>query len=123
MSPEQFVTNYEAALATQNWENVAPLICPHACVTFSGGSVHKGIKAIQDAYERNFSLIKSEEYLTSNVYWILKNKETAVYLFNFSWKGIIDGHQAAGSGRGTTVIINDNGLWKLLAEHLGPASA
>ena len=44
-----------------------------------------------------------------------------VYLFHFNWKGIINGQQASGSGRGTTVIMFENGKWKLVSEHLGPA--
>ncbi len=121
MNPTQFIRDYEAALASQNWQNVEPLIQENACVTFSTGSVHKGIAAIEEAYKRNFSLIKSEEYHISDVYWVTKNEQIAVYLFNFTWKGIINGQQAGGSGQGTAVIMMDNGKWKLVAEHLGAA--
>lgn len=122
MIPEQFIKDYEAALASQRWDNVAPLMHSNACVTFSNGTVHKGIHAIQDAYQRNFSLIKEEEYQITDVHWVSKNKAMAVYLFIFSWKGIINGQQASGSGRGTAVIIFEDGRWKLMAEHLGPKS-
>lgn len=38
MNPEKFIEKYEAALATQDWQQVAPLLHPDACITFSSGS-------------------------------------------------------------------------------------
>lgn len=123
MSPQDFIKAYEAALASQNWDLVAPLIHPDACVTFSNGSIHIGIDAIAEAYKRNFDLIKNEKYSISDVHWIDADETFAVYIFKFSWSGIIQGQQAQGSGRGTVVISQENGRWKLIAEHLGPATA
>ena len=121
MNPEQFIKDYEVALASQNWDNVEPLIHNLACVTFSNGSVHKGIDSIKEAYKRNFALIEDEEYSIAEVHWIVKKEEIAVYLFNFNWSGLINGQQASGSGRGTTVIMFENGRWILVTEHLGLA--
>jgi len=120
MTPQQFTTAYEQALASQNWANVNPLIHFKACVTFSNGTVHKGKEAVKAAFERNFSLIKSEEYTVSNVDWRLQGELTAVYLFDFHWKGIINGTLMEGAGRGTSVLVKEDGKWCLLTEHLGP---
>ncbi len=121
MNPEEFVTAYEAALGTQDWPHVAPLIHEDACVTFSSGSVHKGKSAIKTAYEGNFAAIKGEEYAMKDLHWLRKGPDTAVYLFNFRWSGWIDGNLASGGGRGTTVLIKNGDAWQLLAEHLGPS--
>ncbi len=123
MNPEDFIRAYEAALASQDWERVSPLIHPDACVTFSNGSVQRGKVEVQRAFERNFSLIKDETYAITNVHWTLKSSETAVYLFDFNWSGIINEKPASGGGRGTCVLVNENGRWLLLAEHLGPRAA
>jgi ketosteroid isomerase-like protein len=122
MTPEDFIQAYEQALGTQDWSRVEPLIHNDACVTFSDGSVHKGSHEVKKAFERNFSLIKEEEYSITNVYWVHKDDNTSVYLFDFHWSGVIDGKQAGGSGRGTSVLIMENTQWKLLVEHLGPKS-
>jgi len=119
MNPEKFIRVYEQALATQDWTNVEPLIHENACVTFSNGTVHKGKSEIKSAFEMNFSLIKDEEYSISNVHWVIKDAEMAIYLFDFSWSGIINDRQASGSGRGTSVLIKESDKWKLLVEHLG----
>ena len=120
MQPEDFIRAYEMALASQDWGQVGPLVHADACVTFSNGSVHTGKVAVQKAFEHNFSLIKDEKYSMSNVHWVLKTAETAIYLSEFSWSGIIDGKSAQGAGRGTSVLINTDGKWQLLIEHLGP---
>ena len=119
VTPLEFVTHYESALATQNWEAVSPLIHTRASVVFSNGSVHKGKDAVRKAYERNFASIKNEHYKIANVHWLLDSSATAVYMFDFSWSGVIDGKEASGGGRGTAVLVYDDGKWQLLAEHLG----
>ncbi|MBU1050154.1 nuclear transport factor 2 family protein [Candidatus Bipolaricaulota bacterium] len=120
MTPEDFIRAYEYALGTQDWSVVEPLIHPDACVTFSTGSVHKGKPAVQRAFEANFMSIKSEVYAVSNVHWVTKSADIATYLFEFDWSGMIQGQQAHGAGRGTSVLVNEGGKWQLLVEHLGP---
>ena len=120
MQPEEFIHLYEEALATQDWSQVEPLVHSDACVTFSNGTVHKGKSEVQKAFETNFSLIKDEQYSISNVLWVMKGLETAVYLFEFNWSGIINEKPASGSGRGTSVLIKEADRWLLLVEHLGP---
>ena len=120
MSAEEFIRAYEQALASQDWGKVDPLVHENACVTFSNGTVHKGKAEVKSAFEKNFSLIKDEKYSISNVHWVSKGSETAVYLFEFSWSGLINDQPASGSGRGTSVLIKESDRWQLLVEHLGP---
>ena len=122
MKPEEFIKKYESALATQSWENIAPLVSKDAAVTFSNGTVHHGVNKIRAAFERNFEMIKSEKYAMQNVVWLKKEKTFAVYLFDFSWTGIINDKKVSGRGIGTSVIIREDGNWKLLSEHLGKAN-
>ena len=123
MQPEDFIHAYEQALASQDWRQVEPLIHAQACVTFSNGTVHKGKGEVQKAFEHNFSLIRDENYSMTNVHWVLKNAETAVYLFEFHWSGFINGKPAQGAGRGTSVLIGQGDIWQLLIEHLGPTGS
>ena len=123
MNLEDFIQAYEQALGTQEWSQVEPLVHQDACVTFSNGAVHKGKDEVGKAFTRNFSTIKDETYSISNVHWVRKDDNTAVYLFDFHWTGIINEKQTSGSGRGTCVLIKDDEQWKLLIEHLGPKPA
>lgn len=122
VTPEAFITAYEAALASQDWAVVEPLVHRDACVTFTNGSVHEGRAAVQAAFTRNFSLIKSEQYTISNVRWVRTSDDFAAYLFEFSWQGVINGEPASGAGQGTCIIVREHDHWQLLIEHLGPRS-
>lgn len=122
MLPEEFIHSYASALATQDWTVVEPLFADHVSVTFSDGSVHLGKGKVQLAFERNFTKIKSEKYAIDNVVWLKKEASYAVYLFEFSWTGIVNEQLVSGSGIGTSVLTNEDGTWKLLTEHLGRRS-
>lgn len=120
MSPRSFVEQYEAALGTQDWATVAPLIHDDARVVFSNGTLLEGKAAIQRAYTHNFATIKGEDYRVDNVHWLVEQPETAAYMFAFRWAGVIQGRQTSGAGRGTTVLVHTDTGWQLVAEHLGP---
>ena len=119
MKQEDFIAAYEKALASQDWKTVEPLISDQACVTFSDGTVHREKQNVQSAFENNFKKIKSEEYSMENIVWLRKEDRYAVYLFEFNWTGIVNDQSISGSGRGTSVIIKEDGNWQLLTEHLG----
>jgi len=119
MKPEEFISSYEGALATQDWKKVEPLFSEEVTVTFSDGSVHIGKEKVKEAFERNFKTIKSEKYEIVNVKWIKESDNYAVYLFEYNWSGIINGQLLSGNGLGTSIIVKEADSWKLLSEHLG----
>ena len=118
-NPEEFIRHYEQALEAQKWESVAPLIHENCVATFSEGT-YIGKEEVASAFSKTFDLIKDESYKISNIHWAIKNENMAVLIFNFNWAGIIKGQKVAGGGRGTSTLVNTNGVWQLLAEHLGP---
>ena len=120
MTPADFISRYEQALASQDWAKVAPLIHLNCSVTFSSGQIHRGKAAVEKAFRANFDLIKDEEYAMSDLHWIVKGETFAVCTFVYHWSGVINGKPASGSGRGTSSLVKEEGDWLLVAEHLGP---
>lgn len=118
MTPANLMKAYEEALASQNWANVAPLLHPNVCVTFSSGTF-KGKENVRQVFEKNFELIKDEKYSISNMHWVIE-QGMAICLYIFSWSGLMNGQPASGQGRGTSVLIEADGVWQIIAEHLGP---
>mgnify|MGYP000847579930 CR=1 FL=1 len=118
MTPEHFIRDYTAALATQQWANVEPLIHSNCSVTFSSGALHQGMAAIRQAYEHNFAIIKNEDYRMSRLHWITKTDTKATYTFDFSWSGTINGLPASGNGKGKATLVCIEGKWMLMEEQL-----
>ncbi|MDC0002850.1 nuclear transport factor 2 family protein [Porticoccaceae bacterium] len=116
---KHFISSYESALATQSWEQVSPLIHTDCVATFSEGT-HIGKNLVESAFRKTFNLIKDETYKINNILWAIKSESLAVIIYNFNWSGIINGKLASGTCRGTSTVININGQWQLIAEHLGP---
>ncbi|MCR9062111.1 MAG: nuclear transport factor 2 family protein [Rhodobacteraceae bacterium] len=122
MSARNFVKEYEAALGTQDWNCVAPLISDDARVIFSNGSLLIGKDAIKAAYQHNFAMIEGEDYRVENVQWLSEAADSAAYMFEFSWTGMIDGREVSGTGRGTAILGRAEDRWVLVGEQLGPKS-
>ena len=118
-SAREFVGAYEAALGTQQWDVIRPLVHPDCTVTFSDGT-YRGIAQVGAAFRKTFALIQDEVYEMREVNWVLETETTAVMTFRFYWSGVINGKKASGSGRGTSVLVNGPGGWQLICEHLGP---
>ena len=122
MTLDAFPAAYEAALRSQRWERVAPLMHDEACVTFSTGAVHRGKAAVQRAFEANFAAIENEDYRISELVWRDRTADRASYTFRFAWSGRIAGQPASGAGTGTATLIRTESGWLLLAERLHRAA-
>ncbi|EPJ48035.1 MAG: hypothetical protein OFPII_08270 [Osedax symbiont Rs1] len=118
MTVQNMMKQYQVALASQEWCNVDPLMHEDVCVTFSSGTFY-GKADVQKVFENNFYSILDEAYSISNLRWIFLGKESATCLYHFQWKGIINGQHCSGGGRGTSVLVQVGGKWKIITEHLG----
>jgi ketosteroid isomerase-like protein len=119
-TPGQHLDEYVRALNTHRLEIVRPLIDDEAVFIFSEGT-YIGIEAIGEAISRTFAAISDEHYAVTHQQWTEVTEDTAICFYDFSWKGIIDGHKASGRGRGTSVLRKKSSGWKIIHEHLGPA--
>jgi len=118
MTPDAFLAAYEAALVTQDWDQVAPLVHPDAAVTFSNGT-HRGKDEVEAAFRKNFAAIEDETYAIRDVHWVSRDDTFAVCQYTFAWSGLVNGKPAKGGGRGTSVLKKEGDRWLLLTEHLG----
>jgi len=112
---------YVRALNTHDWKQVRPLIDDNAVFIFSEGT-YVGIRAIEDAVQRTFALITDEHYQVMNQHWLWETEISALCYYDFAWRGKIDGREASGGGRGTSVLHITPKGWKIIHEHLGPAA-
>jgi hypothetical protein len=59
VTPEDLMRDYEAALATQDWAQVEPLLHPDVCVTFSDGNSFRGRDGVGQAFSRGRTLARA----------------------------------------------------------------
>jgi ketosteroid isomerase-like protein len=119
MTHEDFLHEYETALATHRWDEVAPLVHDSCAFVFSEATFH-GREEARTAFEAAFSTIQDEEYRLTDVHWVYVSESFATCTYIFSWKGMIAGKFSQGQGRGTSVLTCEDGRWYLTNEHLGP---
>lgn len=115
--PTAFVRAYEQATNSHDIAQLTPLIAPEAVYWFSDGS-HRGRDAILAAIADTFATIRDENYQITELEWITASTNHATCRYRFSWTGTINGQPRSGSGRGTNVLINSDGTWQMLHEHL-----
>lgn len=113
---EGVLKQYEARINLHRFEDLAPLISDDAVFWFSEGSF-TGPEAIRGAFERTW-LIRDETYWLDDLRWVAVGDTAAACTYRFNWTGIVEGQARAGSGRGTTVVRSEAGVWKIVHEHL-----
>ena len=112
-----FLKNYEAASNTHDFQKVEPFIHKKAVYEFTDGS-HKGIGKIKEAFEKTFNKIKNETYTISNIAWLFKTHKYVTCRYDFHWKGIVEGKETEGMGKGTAFIIKTEEGLQILYERL-----
>jgi ketosteroid isomerase-like protein len=118
MTPAEFIREYETSGRTGGLEYTLSLIDDNAVYWFSDGTSHVGKDAIARAIRRNFEAIKDETYKISDIVWVAQSSDVAACIYRFVWSGVIGGAPAAGSGRGTSVLVRRGDSWVVAHEHL-----
>lgn len=116
-TPTAFVRAYEQATNSHDLTRLAPLIAADAVYWFSDGS-HRGRDAVLAAIAETFATIRDEVYRIDDLEWITADHGQAVCRYRFTWTGTVDGQPKSGTGRGTNVLVNSDGTWQMLHEHL-----
>jgi ketosteroid isomerase-like protein len=116
-APTAFMRAYEQATNSHDITQLVPLIAPEAVYWFTDGS-HRGRDAVLAAIATTFAAIRDETYQIADLEWISASPDYAVCRYRFNWTGTINGQSRSGSGRGTNVLINSDGTWQMVHEHL-----
>jgi ketosteroid isomerase-like protein len=112
-----FLTQYEIATNSHDFDVVAPLLADTVVYWFSDGSF-EGSDAIRTAFEKTWATIQNEVYAITDVRWVAISDTAATCIYEFKWQGDIDGVHKSGYGRGTNAMIKTADGWKMAHEHL-----
>nr|WP_295892005.1 nuclear transport factor 2 family protein [uncultured Devosia sp.] len=117
MTPQDVLKQYESRINLHQFDAVASLIADDAVFWFNDGSF-AGHEAIRGAFERTWASLANETYWLTDLRWIAVGDVAAGCIYQFNWKATIDGREASGVGRGTTVLGKGAGDWQIVHEHL-----
>jgi ketosteroid isomerase-like protein len=113
-----FMQAYVDASNSYDFANVSDLIHPQAVFRFTSGD-NVGIEAIQAAFERTWAYdVEDEAYELSDVQVVHTDVDTAVVTFRYHWSGVGPRGPFRVDGRGTSIVVRDNGALKVMVEHL-----
>ena len=125
-SASETIMNHETALATyvdklntHSWDQIAPHVTDDAVFIFTEDTF-VGKAAAKAAFEKTFNLIENEVFSLHDVSWTVVTDDAATCRYEFRWKGLIEGQEASGGGRGTSILQKIDGRWLIAHEHLGP---
>ena len=114
-----FIQEYERATNTHDFNQVRPLIKWDAVYFFSDG-VFRGIDEIEAVFNRNWNTIQDETYRITDVEWLSYSDTMATCIYHYYWRGYYKGEEREGRGRGTNIMVKEDGEWKMIHEHLSP---
>jgi len=97
MTPTEFMREYTAVGKNHDLEAILSFIADDAVFLFSNRTSHFGKDAIRRAIERNFDIIKNEEYRIEDMTWLASSDEVAACIYEFHWSGEIDGKPVEGA--------------------------
>jgi ketosteroid isomerase-like protein len=110
---------YVKKLNTHSWDQIGPCVAEDSVFIFTEDTF-VGKAAAKAAFEKTFKLIENEVFSLHDIVWTVVTDDVATCRYEFRWKGLIEGHEASGGGRGTTILRKVDGRWLIAHEHLGP---
>lgn len=119
MNHETALTTYVEKLNTHSWEQIASCVTEDAVFIFTEDTF-VGKAAAKTAFEKTFKLIENEVFSLHDIVWTVVTEDVATCRYEFRWKGLIEGQESSGGGRGTSILRKVDGRWLIAHEHLGP---
>lgn len=119
MNHTAVLASYVEKLNTHSWDQIASHVTDDAVFIFTEDTF-VGKAAAKAAFEKTFKLIENEVFSIHDVSWTAVTESMASCHYEFRWKGLIEGQESSGGGRGTSILRKVDGRWLIAHEHLGP---
>lgn len=117
MTAQDLLAKYEIEINKHNFELLKPLIS-HDCKFWFTSGTYVGLEQTRAAFKKTWAMIKEEVYTLTEVDWTADSDSAAVCTYTYHWKGLIEGQQREGKGRGTSCFRKETDGWKIIHEHL-----
>ncbi len=116
----EFLNHFEALAAKEDFSLIGAMIDERAFFRFNDGDF-VGRPAIRAAFEKTWrgdpSVRKARFYL-SDIVVLSIDRSTATATYTYHWEGSQGGREFKIQGRGTRVLLREDGRFRIVHEHL-----
>lgn len=116
----QFLNRFEEIAETENFDLIQDMIHDNAFFRFNDGDF-VGKSAVRDAFEKTWkgsANVKKERFYLTDIQVLTVDGRSATATYTYNWEGSMGEQSFRIRGRGTRVLVVENGRVQIIHEHL-----
>ena len=116
----QFLTRFEEIAEKENFDLLQDMIQDNAFFRFNDGdfSGKQAIRAVFEKMWKGSANVKKERFYLTDIQVLTVDSKSATATYTYNWEGSMDGKLLHIQGRGTRVLVVQNGQVQIVHEHL-----
>ena len=116
----RFLHQFDELAGNKNFSLISDMVHEHAFFRFNDGDF-VGRQAVKDAFERTWlsgSDLQNERFFLTDIVVLTTDAASATATYTYNWEGVREGRQIRIQGRGTRVLVRQQGRLQIIHEHL-----
>ncbi len=116
----RFLNRFEEIAEKENFDLLEDLVHANAVFRFNDGDF-VGKQAVRGAFEKTWkgnANVKKERFYLTDIQVLSVDATSASATYTYNWEGSMDGQTFRIQGRGTRVLVVENGRLQIVHEHL-----
>ena len=118
----QFLNRFEELAEKEDFDLIQNMVHDNAFFRFNDGDF-VGKQAVRGAFEKTWkgsANVKKERFYLTDIQVLTVDGNSATATYTYNWEGSMDGRSFRVQGRGTRVLVLENGQLQIIHEHLSP---
>lgn len=119
-SVKQFMIEFESIAEKEDFDLIQDMIHDNAYFRFNDGDF-VGKQAVRAAFEKTWkgsANVRKERFYLTDIQVLSVDARSAAATYTYNWEGTMDGRTFRVQGRGTRVLVVENGQLQIIHEHL-----
>ena len=116
----EFLNRFEELAEKEDFDLVARMVHEDAIFRFNDGDF-VGRQAVRGAFEKTWRSgggAKKERFFLTDIQVLSVDERSATATYTWNWQGSMDGQSFRLQGRGTRVLVVEDGQLQIIHEHL-----
>ena len=116
----RFLNQFEEIAEKKDFSKIHDMIHERAFFRFNDGDFI-GRQAVKGAFEKTWqggSKAQNERFYLSDIVILSTDHATATVTYTYNWEGVHEARQFRVRGRGTRVLVREQGRLQIIHEHL-----